>query len=825
MGQNASRPHSEEALEGSASVPSEHAGRNSRIGQRLTARARNFRRTNISHPISGSPTERETPPPRTPTVRPIATYSRRVSTHSISLTGDENNENHGETLGGHQIHQSHDVEHALGDAATPSINNSPVTSITASPMPRRFRLSMFRPSGFPVPRLSHQENETFQPAEYNYDTLDRTSSNDLSRPQMRVTGNRSRRSSLVGSLLHRRSRAFRDLPPRPISSLFRHSSMNDSASDIRHPSNGALHEHSNSPFPALTPHQPGFSEDIPNFQPSRRSQSIESSTMSPLSGSLRNVNAAARPLGMQQTLPTIGSPVSIESETANANNEQRQSGRQTEYQTRSSRTSSLRNGREYADRRTRGLSQQRNSIRRGIERASHDQGGRTNDHPLQDQDSPLSRVLNLAALAVASRLSGPANMTPQDQQMTGPQDLEGSLQNIVRLLQSSALQENGGPTEHNGTITTSPSSSFPLNFLRVFRVSNGTPRSQEPVASSATPPGSGEADINGRSAGRETAADADERRVTLVVVGVRSVASNDTLPESQPFPENELGRSFSLSLPPPPDPFEEMGNTGLSRRESRGTRFSYRRRSVGRMTDLFSSRGMNRRPHFGSNEIQDPPPLADSIAASDNLSATGPFNFSESPPGPIPPPSTPADAHLSPYPSGATTPIRRPASASAAHQSYNLNYEGDPRSLRSSSTDRTPEPSTSGVRHRRRSDSEFARHRDLGAGAARRNGVVGPDFVDGAPSNPRNRSWLIYIVGTNLSEDHPALTAPSLFADVSSLHCSGDLAIGTKIPRIPLTRTCCFCHLFWVLRDPRSRRKKRWSQQKGGFLFENLPRT
>jgi hypothetical protein len=28
------------------------------------------------------------------------------------------------------------------------------------------------------------------------------------------------------------------------------------------------------------------------------------------------------------------------------------------------------------------------------------------------------------------------------------------------------------------------------------------------------------------------------------------------------------------------------------------------------------------------------------------------------------------------------------------------------------------------------------------------------------------RSWLIYVVGTNLSENHPALTTPSLFTDV-----------------------------------------------------------
>lgn len=66
------------------------------------------------------------------------------------------------------------------------------------------------------------------------------------------------------------------------------------------------------------------------------------------------------------------------------------------------------------------------------------------------------------------------------------------------------------------------------------------------------------------------------------------------------------------------------------------------------------------------------------------------------------------------------------------------------------------------ARQRRRSDSEYARHRDLGSGSVRRNGVVEPD--DATP--PAGRSWLIYVVGTNLSENHPAFATPSLFTDV-----------------------------------------------------------
>jgi hypothetical protein len=65
------------------------------------------------------------------------------------------------------------------------------------------------------------------------------------------------------------------------------------------------------------------------------------------------------------------------------------------------------------------------------------------------------------------------------------------------------------------------------------------------------------------------------------------------------------------------------------------------------------------------------------------------------------------------------------------------------------------------ARQRRRSDSEFARRPELGSGASRRNGVVEPDN----PPPATGRSWLIYVVGTNVSPDHPAFTMPSLFTD------------------------------------------------------------
>lgn len=130
-----------------------------------------------------------------------------------------------------------------------------------------------------------------------------------------------------------------------------------------------------------------------------------------------------------------------------------------------------------------------------------------------------------------------------------------------------------------------------------------------------------------------------------------------------------------------------------------------------------------------------------------------PPSISESPPGPNPPPSTPADVR-----SGHATPVRRPSSASAAQASFLPNLNEDNAQRRA--TPSADSPFTT-PQQRRRSDSEFARRPELGSGAARRNGVVEPD----RPTPGAGRSWLIYVVGTNVSPDHPAFTMPSLFTD------------------------------------------------------------
>jgi hypothetical protein len=78
---------------------------------------------------------------------------------------------------------------------------------------------------------------------------------------------------------------------------------------------------------------------------------------------------------------------------------------------------------------------------------------------------------------------------------------------------------------------------------------------------------------------------------------------------------------------------------------------------------------------------------------------------------------------------------------------------------------------------------------------------VEPDEVDtGDTPASGSRSWLIYVVGTNLSEDHPALTTPSLFTDVSYFlplfRRVYEPMLMFCLPRIPHMKICCYCRRF-----------------------------
>ncbi|KAJ5882093.1 Zinc finger RING-type [Penicillium soppii] len=370
----------------------------------------------------------------------------------------------------------------------------------------------------------------------------------------------------------------------------------------------------------------------------------------------------------------------------------------------------------------------------------------------REEQTPLSRVLQLAAAAIAAQLSGTAGPALPNIQALGNDGIDGSLENFIQSLQhaTSGQAQPTAPGEGPSNAANNEAPAQPVNFLRVFRFAN-----------SETPAGSGVPGENTHGAPEHAAdtmdvdGDGEGRTVTLVVVGVRSVPAGNGGNNEQPQHAGPGGPGLDalLGLPflPPnaiPRPQELPLNS--AQRGDGQSRFHVPRHS---------SHAGAPHPSAGAPEFVRP-----SIpSASRRLSDTGPHlsALSESPPGPRPPPSTPAEQGASAVSSGTSTPSRRPSSASAIASDL-LPHLREGQIVQPTTESTGPPPVFNTAHQRRRSDSEYARHRGLGSGSIRRNGMVEPD----QPPPSGGRSWLIYVVGTNLSENHPALTTPSLFTDV-----------------------------------------------------------
>jgi hypothetical protein len=370
----------------------------------------------------------------------------------------------------------------------------------------------------------------------------------------------------------------------------------------------------------------------------------------------------------------------------------------------------------------------------------------------REEQTPLSRVLQLAAAAIAAQLSGTAGPALPNIQALGNDGIDGSLENFIQSLQhaTSGQAQPTAPGEGPSS-TTNDAPAQPVNFLRVFRFAN-----------SETPAGSGvpAQNTNGEQDRAADTMDVDGegegRTVTLVVVGVRSVPAGNGGNSEQPQPVGPGGPGLDalLGLPfLPPNVIPRPQETPIdpAQRSDGQSRLHIPRHSS-HAGGPHASTGV---PEFARPAIPNPSRRMSDIASHPSV-------LSESPPGPHPPPSTPAEQGLSAVSSETSTPSRRPSTASAVapdllphlHERHAMSPTAEP----------TGEPPVFNPSHqRRRSDSEHARHRALGSGSVRRNGMVEPD----QPPPSGGRSWLIYVVGTNLSENHPALTTPSLFTDVS----------------------------------------------------------
>jgi hypothetical protein len=361
---------------------------------------------------------------------------------------------------------------------------------------------------------------------------------------------------------------------------------------------------------------------------------------------------------------------------------------------------------------------------------------RRGEHP------PLSQVLQLAAAAIAAQLSGHATAGPTGGRNLGGDTFDGSIQNFVQTLQDAATAQAGENIDVNASDGELP----PVNFMRVFQFPND--ENGSPIASQAQ-----SRDVDQMDLDSITGPVDNDRSVTLVLVGVRSLPHGS---DSAGGDNGTLGPSLDtlLSLPflPPANVLRNGSSGALFRRSDGRNRPSARRHSMTNFSfpAQYESQRHQRTRTQGSRLSSH----SDQVTPMTPEAVTGPALVSETPPGPHPPPSTPADIR-----SGNATPIRRPSSASAAPNQTLSDLDEDHSPAES---DHTPyETPFSTARQRRRSDSEFARRPELGSGAARRNGMVEPDPLPvGA-----GRSWLIYVVGTNVSPDHPAFAMPSLFTD------------------------------------------------------------
>ena len=334
----------------------------------------------------------------------------------------------------------------------------------------------------------------------------------------------------------------------------------------------------------------------------------------------------------------------------------------------------------------------------------------------RDDEMPLSTILQLAATAIAAQLSGSTDALT-NLESVGDDQLDGNLNTFVEELNNAP----GAPGSARDANTP------PLNFWRVYRFDNSS-ENRSSLSSALTD---------------------DPRTVTVVVVGVRSVSSSTATMRDNITMGTEL--DTFLHVP-------RLRNSNLTRSDRRYYSRMNRRNQSGNRTpaslaDLRSNREMADIVDFG-------PPAWNSP-------------HSESPPGPYPPPSTPAERlSLSPIgpqssllTAGAEPPrifplswIRRRSALTSLppHQDNDM----DDASSSEDASSSTNQPQTP-VR-RRRSDSEAARHPHLRGDDPRRHGIIGAPH-DREDTAPLGRSWLIYVIGTNLSEDNPLLDMPDLF--------------------------------------------------------------
>jgi hypothetical protein len=352
----------------------------------------------------------------------------------------------------------------------------------------------------------------------------------------------------------------------------------------------------------------------------------------------------------------------------------------------------------------------------------------------EDQAAMLSRLLSVAAAATAASLMGEDHQAVSEARNVAGDGEDGTFDSFLQALQNGRIASALRQSEHGSEdgLDTQGGTAVPLNFFRMFRFGSSTTSRRNENRSG------GRLASGGNHDGDE---DGDGRMVPIIIVGIRSInpgTGNEREDNIPPF----LDALSSF----PPNAASQGDETvdGMLRQPQNGTRFSHRRRaSMGGMNNHPS--GYDSQRHWRSPDR--PRPWS---------------TFSDSPPGPLPPPSTPASSGLSAMSSGATTPSLVTPPSPIAHSSGPSRRGSFIRRTTGPNLEPTVEEPAAQQRiprQRRLSDSDFPTR--FGSGSSRRNGVVEPDNNPGEGS----RSWIIYVLGGSYPENHPILTTPSLFTD------------------------------------------------------------
>lgn len=403
------------------------------------------------------------------------------------------------------------------------------------------------------------------------------------------------------------------------------------------------------------------------------------------------------------------------------------------------------------------LNAARSSSRRHDSTAPSRSSGSHNRLTRPNDDLTWSVILRIAAGSAAAQASGDSLDSPVPVDTLRPRSQDATLHLMSHLLQHAEYRR------HRGRDNSSLDRASSFDSMRIFRL----------VSRSTGSTSLGSTSLGDGSARQEPAVSLqdgyEDRNITVVLIALRTSAAENIRAEamnehnspSRAHPRNSLLETAPSAL----HPIQAGDNADHQPPEmARRSRLSLLRRvSFGGLHgdghDMSPDFIIRRHQRSFSTGIPN---------RSDMRVRPASYSFSESSPGPAPPPSTPAELAISAASSHITALTRAGSLGSSSTPSAAFAEESP---HRTSFHEENPSVETRplrSIRQRRQSDSDFARQRNLGAGAARRNGVVEPDDVDSmTPPANRSRNWLVYVVGTDLSQDHSLWSAPSLYNDVS----------------------------------------------------------